>query len=193
VEFGLKQTNVQGTCFANGIMLQKVLVLWCGLYIALMDMIFCIALLHTRVSVHTKFGVIWSWLASTCFTKVQLDQKCKVDASITSGGWNWMKFGVAWLFGMVHMCINFHSQWTYIASTCFTMLPTDQKLKHDDALTWVVWFGSNFVWWSYLVVGSCPKSFKAFGITKHALASQCPFAAFKLWEFIVGVWLSNWL
>jgi hypothetical protein len=72
------------------------------------------------------------------------------------------------------------------------MLPTDQKLKHDDALTWVVWFGSNFVWWSYLVVDSCPKSSKAFGITKHALASQCPFAAFKLWEFIVGVWLSNW-
>src|SRR3954464_7761772 len=116
-----------------------------------MDMIFCIALLYTRVSVHTKFGVIWSCIASTCFTKVQLNQKCKVDASITSGGWIWMKFGVAWLFGMVHMCINFHSQWTHIAGTCFTMWPTDQKIKLDDALTWVVGFGSNLVceviWW----------------------------------------------
>src|SRR3954470_18604680 len=155
-------------------------------------MIFCRALLYTGMSVHTKFGLIWSWLASTFFTKVQLDQKCKVDASITSGGWNWMKFGVSGLFCKVHMCINFHIQWTYIASTCSTMLPTDQKLKHDDALTWVVWFGSNLVWWSYLVVGSCSKSFKAIGITYHALASQCPFAAYKLWEFIVGVWLSNW-
>src|SRR4051812_20932531 len=139
--------------------------LWCGLYIALMDMIFCIALLYTRVSVHTKFGVIWSWLDSTFFTKVQLDQKCKVDGSITSSGWNWMKFGVAWLYSMVHMCINFHSHWTHIASTCFTMLPTNQKIKHDDALTWVVWFGSNLFWWDYLVLGSCSQSFKAIGIT----------------------------
>ena len=84
---------------------------------------------------YTKFGVIWSWLASTCFTKVQLDQKCKVDASLVSGGWIWLKFGVAGLFGMVHMCINFHSHWTHIASTCFTMWPTDQKIKLDDALT----------------------------------------------------------
>src|SRR4051812_25369414 len=120
--------------------------MWCGLYIALMDMIFFISLLYTRVSVHTRFGLIWSWLDSTCFTKVQLDQKCKVDASITSGGWIVLKFGVAWLFRTVHMCTNFHSQWTYIASTCFTLLPTDQKFKHDDALTWVVWFGSNLVW-----------------------------------------------
>src|SRR3954462_4321459 len=143
-------------------------------------MIFCRALLYTGVSVHTKFGLIWSWLASTCFTKVQLDQKCKVVASITSGGCNWLKFGVAWSFVMVHMCINFHSHWTHIASTCFTMLPTDQKLKHDDTLTWVVWFVSNLFWWGCLVVGSCSKGFKAFGINHHALASQCPFAAYKL-------------
>jgi hypothetical protein len=60
------------------------------------------------------------------------------------------------------------------------MLSTDQKIKLDDALTWVMGFGSNLVWWSYLVVGTCSKSFMAIGITKHALASQCPFAAYKL-------------
>src|SRR3954464_5121936 len=92
---------------------------------------------------------------------------------------------------MVDMCIKFHSHWTHIASTCFTMWPTNQKLKHDNALTWVMGLGSNLVWWSHLVVGSCSKSFKSIGITYHALASQCPFAASKLWEFIVGVWLSN--
>src|SRR4051812_33852779 len=93
---------------------------------------------------------------------------------------------------MVHIFIKFHSLWTYIASTCFTMLPTDQKFKHDYALTWVVGSGSNLVWCGYLVLGSCSKSFMAIGITYHALASQCPFAASKLWEFIVGVWLSIW-
>ena len=72
------------------------------------------------------------------------------------------------------------------------MWPIDQKFKHDNALTWVMGFGSNLVWWSYLVVGSCSKSFKAIGIPYHALASQCPFAASKLWELIVGVWLSQW-
>src|SRR4051812_13100047 len=35
------------------------------------------------------------------------------------------------------------------------------------------------------------KSFKAIGITYHALSSQCPFAAFKLWEFIVCILLRN--
>src|SRR4051812_45929786 len=94
---------------------------------------------------HTKFGLIWIKLASTSFTNVQLDQKCKVDASLTYVGLNWMKFGVAWLFGMVHMCIKFHSHWTHIASTCFTMWLTDQKLKHDNALTWVMVFGYNLV------------------------------------------------
>src|SRR3954468_1015376 len=146
-------------------MCQQVFVLWCGLYIALLGMIFCIALLYTGVSVHTKFGVIWINVTSTCFTKVHLDQNCKVDSSITSGGWIGMKFGVAWLYGMVHMCINFHSHWTHIASTCFTMWPTDQKIKLDNALIWVIGFVSNLSWWSYLVVGSCSKSFKAIGIT----------------------------
>ena len=102
------------------------------------------------------------------------------------------KICVAWLFGMVHMCIKFHSHCTYIASTCFTMLPTGQKLNIDNALTWLVGLCSNLVWWGYFVVGSCSKSFKEIGITYHALASQCPFAASKFWEFIVGVWLSNW-
>ena len=149
----------------------------------------CRAQSYTRMIMFTKFGLIWSRLASTSFTNVQLDQNCKVDASLTQGRQNWLKIGVAWLFGMVHMCIKFHSHWTHIASTCFTMLPTDQKLTLDNALTWVMGFGSNLVWWSHLVVGSCSKSFKAIGITYHALASQCPFAASKLWEFIVGVWL----
>src|SRR3954469_16011051 len=90
---------------------------------------------------------------------------------------------------MVHMCVKFHSHWTHIASTCFTMCPTDQKLQLDNAHTWMMGFGSNLVWWSNLVVGSCSKCFKANGIPNHALASQCPLAASKLWEFIVGVWL----
>ena len=136
---------------------------------------------------YNKFGVIWIKLASTSCTKVQLDQNCKGNASLTYGWCNWLKIGVAWLFGMVHMCIKFHSHWTNIASTCFTMWPTDQKFNHDDALTWVIGFGSNLVWWSYFVVVSCSKSFKAIGIPYHALASQCPFAASKLWELIVGV------
>ena len=93
------------------------------------------------MSVYTKFGLIWIKLASTSFRKVQLDQKCKVDASLTYVWWNWLKFGVAWLFGMVHTCIKFHSNWTQIASTCFTMWPTVQKLKLDNALTWVMVFG----------------------------------------------------
>src|SRR4051812_22812096 len=98
-----------------------------------------------------------------------------------------MKFYVAWLSSMVHMCIKYHSHWTHIASTCFTMWPTDQKLKLDDALTWVMGFGSNLVWKVYFVVGSRSKSVKAIGIPYHALSSQCPSAASKLWEFIVGV------
>src|ERR1041385_4138928 len=48
------------------------------------------------------------------------------------------------------------------------------------------------VWWGYLVVGSCSKSCLANEIPFHALASQCPLAAPKLWEFIVGVWLIKW-
>src|SRR3954469_7528592 len=90
---------------------------------------------------------------------------------------------------MVQMCVKFRSHCTHIASTCFTMWPTDQKLKHDNAQTWVMGFGSNLVWWSYLVIGSFSKSFKSNRIPNHALASQCPFAASKIWDFIVGLWL----
>ena len=42
-DFGLKQSNVNGTCFVNGIMRQKVFVMWHVLYIAPLGMIFCIA------------------------------------------------------------------------------------------------------------------------------------------------------
>src|SRR4051812_28062134 len=112
------------------------------------------------MSVYTKFGLIWIKLASTFFTKVQLDQNCKVDARLTYVLWNRLKFGVTWLFGMVHMCIKFHIHWTHIASTCFTMWPTDQKLNIDNALTWVMGFDSNLIWCVYLVVGSFSKSFK---------------------------------
>src|SRR3954466_10096169 len=93
---------------------------------------------------------------------------------------------------MVNMCAKFHSHWTHIASTCFTMWPTDQKLKHDNAHTWIMGFGSYLVWWSYLVLGSFSKSFKSNGIPNHALASQCPLAASKLWEFIVHYWLGHY-
>src|SRR4051812_12693100 len=110
-----------------------------------------------------KFQLIWSRLASTSFTNVQLDQKCKVDAGLTLAWWNWLKIGVLGLFGMVHIFIKFHSHWTHIASTCFTMWPTDKKLSIDNALTWVMGFGSNLVWWSYMVVGSFPKSSRQMG------------------------------
>src|SRR3954469_5010515 len=93
---------------------------------------------------------------------------------------------------MAHMCVKFHSHWTHIASTFFTMWPTGQKFKHESAHTWFLGFGSNLVWWSYFVAGSCSKSFKANGIPYHALASQCLLAASKLWEFLVGVWLIKW-
>ena len=43
VEFGLKQTNVHGTSFVNGIMWQQVFVMCYGLYIAHLGMIFCIS------------------------------------------------------------------------------------------------------------------------------------------------------
>src|SRR3954464_10773885 len=101
------------------------------------------------------------------------------EASISWVYLIWLKIGVMGLFGMAHMCVKFHSHWTHIASTFFTMWPTNQKLKHESAHTW----------WGYLVVGSCSKSFKANGIPNHALSSQCPLAASKLWEFLVGVCL----
>src|SRR3954467_13095818 len=75
---------------------------------------------------------------------------------------------------MVHMCVKFHSHWTQIASTCFTMWPTDQKFKHDNAHTWVMRFGSYLVWWSYLVVGSCSKSFKSMGSPIMHLLHNAP-------------------
>src|SRR4051812_40781958 len=90
------------------------------------------------------------------------------------------------------MFVKFHSNWTHIASTSFIMLPADQKLQLDNAHTWFMGFGSYLVLWIYLVVGSCSKKFKANGIPYHALASQCPFVASKLWEFLVGVWLIKW-
>src|SRR3954468_2688576 len=101
---------------------------------------------------------------------------------------NWCT-GVIWHGGR---CVQFHGNFTSLASTCFTRCPSDQKLKHDNALTWVMWFGSNLVWWRYLVVGPCSKSFKANGIPYHALASQCRLATSELWEFIVDVWLGKW-
>src|SRR4051812_42209334 len=61
---------------------------------------------------------------------------------------------------MVLMCVKFHSHLTHRASTCFTMWPTDQKLKLDNAHIWFMGFGSNLVWWGYLVVGSCSKKFQ---------------------------------
>ena len=69
------------TPFANVAMLQKVFVLGCGLYMAPLGMIFFISLSYTSMSMCTKFHLIWIKLASTSFTNVQLDQKCKVDAS----------------------------------------------------------------------------------------------------------------
>src|SRR4051812_35919671 len=96
------------------------------------------------------------------------------------------------LFGMLYMCIKFHGHWKSLDRTCFTRCPSDQKFELDGALTWVMVFGSNLVWWSYMVVGSFSQSFKANGIPYHALASQFPLAAPKLWEFIVRVWLIKW-
>ena len=42
-EFGLNAINFAHTSFANVAMLQKVFVLWFGLYTALLGMIFCIS------------------------------------------------------------------------------------------------------------------------------------------------------
>src|SRR4051812_32196710 len=120
------------------------------------------------VRMSTKFHLNWTKLASTSFVNVQLDQKCNVEASLACYWWNWLKICVLGLFGMVHMCKKIHGHWTHIASTCFTMWPTGQKLKHDNALTWVMVFGFNMVWWSYMLVGSCSTSFKANGVPYQA-------------------------
>src|SRR4051812_6332388 len=81
-KFGLKQTTVHSTCFVNAQWWQKVLVLGCGLYIAPLGMVFCISQSYTSTFMCTKFGLIWIKLASTSFRNVQLDQICKVDASL---------------------------------------------------------------------------------------------------------------
>src|SRR3954468_11031625 len=143
-------------------------------------MIFCIAQSYTRMSMYAKFGLIWINICGTSFVKHQLGQYGVGESSISWVYWNLLKIGVLGLFGMAHMCVKFHSHWTHIASTCFTMWPTDQKIKLDNAHTWLMGSGSNLVWWSYLVVVSCSKCFKANGIPNHALASQCPLAASKL-------------
>ena len=82
-KFGIKMINVHGTSFANAPWRLNVFVLVCGLYIAPLGMIFCIAQSYTRMSMYTKFHLIWSKLASTSFVNVQLDQKCNVEASIS--------------------------------------------------------------------------------------------------------------
>ena len=56
--------------------------MWCWLYIAPLGMIFCIAQSYTRMSVYTKFELIWSRLASTSFINAQLDLNSKVDARL---------------------------------------------------------------------------------------------------------------
>ena len=83
MEFGLKQNNVHGTCFVNGTMLQKVLVLGCGFYIAPLSMIFCRAQSYIGISVYTRFHIIWSNIFGTSFVKHQIGQNGVGEASIT--------------------------------------------------------------------------------------------------------------
>src|SRR4051812_1099443 len=144
------------------------------------------------MSMYAKFHLIWINICGTSFVKHQMGQYGVGEVIISLDCWNWLKFGVLGLYGMVHMCAKFHSHWTHIASICLTMWPTGQKLKLDNAHTWVMGFVSYLAWWSYLVLGSFSKSFKSNGIPNHVLASQCPLAASKLWEIIVGVWLIKW-
>src|SRR3954469_12968316 len=119
--FGLKQSNVQGTSFANGTMWLKVFVLWHGLYIAPLGMIFCISQSYTRLSIYTKFHTIWTNIFGTSFVKHQIGQYGVGEARVSLLCCIWLKIGVSWSFGMVPMCVKFHSHWTHIASTCFTM------------------------------------------------------------------------
>src|SRR3954470_1807444 len=143
------------------------------------------------MSMYAKFHSIWVNIFGTSFVKHQIGQSGVSEASISYVCWIWLEICVLGLFGMFNMCAKFHSHWTHIASTCFTMWPTDQKLKQDNAHTWIMGFGSYLVSWSCLVLGSCSKNFKSNGIPNHALASQCPLAASKLWEFIVHYWLGH--
>src|SRR3954463_13792205 len=137
------------------------------------------------MSMYTKFGLIWIIIYGTSFVKDQMGQYGVGEASISLDCWVWLKIGVLRLFGMVNMCAKFHSHWTHIASTCFTMWSTDQKFQLDNAHTWLMGFISYLDWWSYLVVGSCSKSFKSNGIPKSCTCFTMPLAASKLWEFIV--------
>ena len=81
-KFGLKASKFAHTSFANGIMLQKVFVLWCGLYIAPIGMIFCIAQSYTRMIMCTKFGLIWINIFGTSSVKHQIGQNGVGEASI---------------------------------------------------------------------------------------------------------------
>ena len=74
MEFGLKINNVHGTSFANVAMLQKVFVLWCGLYVAPLGMIFFTAQSYTRIRMYTKFHLIWTNIFGTSFVKHQMGQ-----------------------------------------------------------------------------------------------------------------------
>src|SRR4051794_35348257 len=73
-KFGLNQSNVQGTSFANDTMLQKVLMLYHGLYIAPLGIIFFIAQSYTRMSMYAKFGLIWTNICGTSFVKHKIGQ-----------------------------------------------------------------------------------------------------------------------
>src|SRR3954468_24211912 len=105
-------------------------------------MIFCIAQSYARMSMYAKFHLIWIIICGTSFVKHKMGQYGVGEASISFYYCNWLKIGVLGLFGMFNMCVKFHSHWTHIASTCFTMWPTDQKLQLDGALTWVIVFVS---------------------------------------------------
>src|SRR3954467_10099923 len=101
-------------------------------------MIFRISQSYTRMSMYTKFHSIWINIFGTSFVKHQIGQYGVGEVSISLDFWIWLKLCVLELFGMVHMCVKFHSHWIHIASTCFTMWPTDHKFKHDNAHTWVM-------------------------------------------------------
>ena len=136
-----------------------------------------------EVSVHLAKGAMYF------LCKAQNGPETCSEAGLTLACGIGLKFCVAGSFVMVHMCVKFHGHWTNLASTCFTRCPADQNFTIDDALNWWMGFGSNLVWWGYIGLGSCTKSFKATGFPYHALPSQCPLAAYQLWEFWYGVWL----
>ena len=89
----------------------------------------------------------WQWVkeSGTSFTKLQSAPIDKWIFPEEKFNWTMECFWRNWLSMASAVYI---STTTHIASTCFTMWPTDQKLKHDNSLTWVMGFGSNLVWWS---------------------------------------------